>query len=229
MSTVLTPPPPVPHRGRQYRHCRRPAPPTRRRSRQSRAVGPDSRHGDRGRRRSACGRRQQATGGVDRRHAGGEDHGCLRRAARAAWSFTSWKISSRLTISALPSARTRRSAFCPGKSGCRTCRSSPGRSCRTASYRPNRSPRSSRTWPSKCSSESNTRREMERKRKDYFTAGVRLVWQIDPDKRSAEVFTAPDNPTAVGPDGELDGADVLPGFKLSLKRLFERAGRRRGS
>jgi Uma2 family endonuclease len=78
-------------------------------------------------------------------------------------------------------------------------------------------------------SESNTRREMERKPRDYFTAGVRIVWQIAPEKQSAEVFTAPENSTLIGPDGELDGADVLPGFKLSLKRLFERAGRRRGS
>jgi Uma2 family endonuclease len=78
-------------------------------------------------------------------------------------------------------------------------------------------------------SESNTRREMERKRRDYFTAGVRLVWQIDPDTRTAEVFTAPDHPTVVGPDGELEGSDVLPGFRLSLKRLFDRAGRRRGT
>ena len=78
-------------------------------------------------------------------------------------------------------------------------------------------------------SESNTRREMERKRKDYFTAGVRLVWQIDPDTKSAEVFTTPDDRAVVGADGELDGADVLPGFRLSLARLFERAGRRRSS
>jgi Uma2 family endonuclease len=78
-------------------------------------------------------------------------------------------------------------------------------------------------------SESNTRREMERKRQDYFTAGVQLVWQIDPDTRTAEVFNGPETFTSIGPDGELDGADVLPGFRLSLARLFERAGRRRGS
>jgi Uma2 family endonuclease len=78
-------------------------------------------------------------------------------------------------------------------------------------------------------SESNTRREMERKRRDYFTAGVRLVWQIDPDTQTAEVFIGPEPPTVVGPDGELDGSDVLTGFRLSLKRLFERAGRRHGS
>jgi Uma2 family endonuclease len=78
-------------------------------------------------------------------------------------------------------------------------------------------------------SESNTRREMERKRKDYFAAGVRRVWQVDPDTETAEIYTAPEQFTPIGPDGELDGEDILPGFKLSLKRLFERAGKRRGS
>jgi Uma2 family endonuclease len=78
-------------------------------------------------------------------------------------------------------------------------------------------------------SKSNTRREMERKRRDYFAAGVRLVWQIDPDSRTAQVFTSPDKFTDIPADGFLDGADVLPGFKLPLIELFERAGRRRRS
>ncbi len=75
----------------------------------------------------------------------------------------------------------------------------------------------------------NTRREMERKRKDYFAGGVRLVWQIDPDTKTAEVYTASETFTAVPADGTLDGEDVLPGFTLSLAKLFERAGKRRGS
>jgi Uma2 family endonuclease len=76
-------------------------------------------------------------------------------------------------------------------------------------------------------SDSNTPAEMERKRGEYFQAGVRLVWEIDPETRTAEVYTAPDRRTALGEDGVLDGGDVLPGFNLSLRRLFERAGRRR--
>jgi Uma2 family endonuclease len=76
-------------------------------------------------------------------------------------------------------------------------------------------------------SPSNTLAEMARKRRDYFAAGTRLVWQIDPDSRTAEVFTAPDVSTIVPADGALDGGDVLPGFRLPLARLFERAGRRR--
>jgi Uma2 family endonuclease len=76
-------------------------------------------------------------------------------------------------------------------------------------------------------SESNTRAEMERKRGEYFRAGARLVWEIDPDTRTAVVYTAPDQRTALDEDGVLDGGDVLPGFTLSLRRLFERSGRRR--
>jgi Uma2 family endonuclease len=77
-------------------------------------------------------------------------------------------------------------------------------------------------------SPSNTRGEMARKRRDYFPAGVRLVWQIDPETHTAEVFTAPEAKTTIAADGMLDGGDVLPGFQLSLARLFQRAGKRRG-
>ena len=77
-------------------------------------------------------------------------------------------------------------------------------------------------------SKSNRPREMERKRRDYFTAGVRVVWQIDPDSQTAQVYISPDKFTNIAPDGVLDGGDVLPGFKLPLAKLFERAGKRRG-
>lgn len=68
-------------------------------------------------------------------------------------------------------------------------------------------------------SPSNTRKEMSRKLDEYFRAGVLLVWVIDPAKRSAEAYTAPDAKTAVG---VLDGGDVLPGFTLPVAKLFER-------
>jgi Uma2 family endonuclease len=68
----------------------------------------------------------------------------------------------------------------------------------------------------------NTRREIARKLKEYFLGGVRLVWVIDPRKRAADAYTAPDRKTAVAESGELDGGDVLPGFRLPLANLFER-------
>src|SRR5262245_56735409 len=37
----------------------------------------------------------------------------------------------------------------------------------------------------------NSRREMERKLAEYFAAGVRLAWLIDPATQTAEVYTSP--------------------------------------
>jgi Uma2 family endonuclease len=70
---------------------------------------------------------------------------------------------------------------------------------------------------------SNTRTEMERKRREYFEAGAELVWQIDPDERTFEVFTSPDESVVIGIDGVVDGGTVLPGFQLSVREFFARA------
>lgn len=72
-------------------------------------------------------------------------------------------------------------------------------------------------------SRGNTRREMKGKREEYFRGGVRLVWEINPKKQSARVYTSPTQFQEIGPDGALEGGDVLPGFVLPLKRLFDRA------
>ena len=69
-------------------------------------------------------------------------------------------------------------------------------------------------------SKGNTRREMARKRKEYFLAGTRLVWQVYPRTRSVEVYTAPDVHTARTEADTLDGGDVLPGFALPVRALF---------
>ena len=73
-------------------------------------------------------------------------------------------------------------------------------------------------------SPSNTPAEMRIKLKEYFLGGVKLVWIIDPEKRTAEVYTAPDKVTAVPTDGTLDGGEVLPGFTLPLATLFVKFG-----
>ena len=75
----------------------------------------------------------------------------------------------------------------------------------------------------------NSHCEMENKRRDYFQVGARLVWEIDPDTQSARVYTSPDQSQEIGPDGVLDGGEVLPGFTLPLAQLFARAGRQRGA
>ena len=75
-------------------------------------------------------------------------------------------------------------------------------------------------------SKRNRPREMERKREEYFRARVKLVWEIDPNTRSAKVYSSPTAAEAIPPDGTLDGGDLLPGFQLSLKAVFDRVERR---
>lgn len=69
-------------------------------------------------------------------------------------------------------------------------------------------------------SESNTRREMDRKREDYFRAGTRLIWQFNPERRIVEVYAAGRKPKVMDSTQKLDGGKVLPGFELSLAELF---------
>jgi Uma2 family endonuclease len=72
-------------------------------------------------------------------------------------------------------------------------------------------------------SQSNTRREMDRKRREYFTAGVELVWYIDPPTRTAQIWTSLDDSIVIDEDGMLEGGTVLPGFRLVMRDLFARA------
>jgi Uma2 family endonuclease len=69
-------------------------------------------------------------------------------------------------------------------------------------------------------SESNTADEMARKRREYFAAGVRLVWQVAPLTRTVEVYTAPEQVTVLHEEDTLEGGAVLPGFALPLREFF---------
>jgi Uma2 family endonuclease len=69
-------------------------------------------------------------------------------------------------------------------------------------------------------SESNTKREMEQKRGDYFRSGVRLVWEIDPEQRTVTAYTSPEQCTVLRQTDLLDGSPVLPDFVLPLSELF---------
>jgi Uma2 family endonuclease len=67
---------------------------------------------------------------------------------------------------------------------------------------------------------------MARKRQEYFAAGVHVVWQVDPNARTIEVFTAPDQSTVLHEAQTLTGDTVLPGFTLPLQELFSKLDRR---
>jgi Uma2 family endonuclease len=67
--------------------------------------------------------------------------------------------------------------------------------------------------------------EVARKRGEYFRAGVKLVWEINRKKRSAKAYKSLTEMETVSIDGILDAGDVMPGFQLSLRAIFDRAER----
>lgn len=75
-------------------------------------------------------------------------------------------------------------------------------------------------------SPSNTKKEMSRKRAEYFAGGGKLVWEVDTEKRTVEVFTSPDESTVLDENATLDGGAVLPGLSVPIRQWFARAGHR---
>jgi Uma2 family endonuclease len=74
-------------------------------------------------------------------------------------------------------------------------------------------------------SRSNTRGEMSLKREHYFAAGVRLVWEFDPETRTVAVYTGPETCRTLAETDTLDGGDVLPGFALPVRDVFSELDR----
>jgi Uma2 family endonuclease len=69
-------------------------------------------------------------------------------------------------------------------------------------------------------SPNNSRREMEERLRDFFESGAQLAWIIDPETESAEICRSMTDRRLLGPGGELDGENVLPGFRCKLSELF---------
>ena len=62
--------------------------------------------------------------------------------------------------------------------------------------------------------------DVEAKVGDYFAAGTRLVWIVDPAARVVRVHLSLRDVQVIAEDGELTGGDVLPGFRCPVRRLF---------
>lgn len=75
-------------------------------------------------------------------------------------------------------------------------------------------------------SRGNTRAEMERELDEYFANGVRAVWVIQPVHETAKIYESRDEPAAIDSEGSLQAPEVLPGFELAMRALFDHAGRR---
>jgi Uma2 family endonuclease len=63
--------------------------------------------------------------------------------------------------------------------------------------------------------------DMRRKQRLYEQAGVPLVWWVDPKTRSVTVRQAGAEPVTLTQGDELDGGNILPGFRVSVSEIFE--------
>jgi len=63
--------------------------------------------------------------------------------------------------------------------------------------------------------------EVEEKVSEYLSIGVRLVWVINPKTRSVHIYRPSREVWRLLEDDTLDGEDVLPGFGVRVKELFE--------
>ena len=70
-------------------------------------------------------------------------------------------------------------------------------------------------------SESNSANEIALKLVDYFRAGSEQVWVIYPAIRQVYLYANPTSVRILAEPGEIDGGELIPGFRLPLSELFE--------
>ncbi len=70
-------------------------------------------------------------------------------------------------------------------------------------------------------SPSNSARELATKATGYLAAGTRLVWVVEPASRTVTVYRPDQAPQTLGPEAQLDGYDVLPGFRVAVAAIFD--------
>jgi Uma2 family endonuclease len=59
------------------------------------------------------------------------------------------------------------------------------------------------------------------KLKEYFAAGVKLVWVADPSSRSVYTYRSPTDVREFAEADELTGDDVLPGLSIRVGTFYE--------
>ena len=55
----------------------------------------------------------------------------------------------------------------------------------------------------------------------WIAAGVRIAWELNPKKRILTVYRPNREPRKIDINGTISGEDVLPGFELPMRSLFE--------
>jgi Uma2 family endonuclease len=72
----------------------------------------------------------------------------------------------------------------------------------------------------------NTYGEMSRKRREYFHAGVELLWMVDPRQRTIAVYRSSLDVQVFTEGEKLSGGSVLPGWEVDSGLLFGKLDQR---
>jgi Uma2 family endonuclease len=70
-------------------------------------------------------------------------------------------------------------------------------------------------------SKNDTLSEVLKKVKDYLTAGVRVVWVLDPAKRTVTAHRRGKRPEVFSENDTLTVEDVMPGFRVAVRDIFQ--------
>ena len=70
-------------------------------------------------------------------------------------------------------------------------------------------------------SPSDKQEELDEMLEAFRSAGVPAVWLVHPTQHTVTIYRPGDEPTLVNAKQDLDGGDVLPGFRVPVARLFE--------
>jgi Uma2 family endonuclease len=64
------------------------------------------------------------------------------------------------------------------------------------------------------------RREVDEKVEDWLEAGTRAVWVVNPKRRNVSIYRPTADVTRLSESDELDGGDVVPGFRCKVSEIF---------
>src|SRR5262249_25536028 len=70
-------------------------------------------------------------------------------------------------------------------------------------------------------SKNDTLAALQRKTEDYLTAGVRVVWVVDPTRRTVTAYRRDQQPEVFGEADTLTIEDVIPGFRVAVRDVMQ--------
>jgi len=61
---------------------------------------------------------------------------------------------------------------------------------------------------------------VQEKLAEYFAVDARMIWVFDPRLEQIHVYRSLDDVTRITKDGELSAPDILPGFQIEARKVF---------